>query len=294
MSNNPPVPGNSNPTTVATEFVSTDSVAALTALAQLVQKLAQPGFTAALVGWFRSLTALEQVVVLAIDQRERPLYLYDELQQARDLLFEQYLPHFFQQDPVFQAIRQGIQPGFYLASQLARDYATDVRALAQQPYQQQFYQHTGWQHELVCLLQLQPEFWWVLSMTLPDATAAERAKTELQPYLDLCQSLCQQHQRLFQLNTAKQTMPVQVQPVLQQFGLALLPTRPYQVLQLLLQGLDNQAIAQRLQLSCGTVRNHRKTIYRQLRVSSMAELSALALAYLQQANAAPAPIRELR
>ncbi len=277
MSNLPPFSASRQPGTVAT-----DSVAALTALTQLVQRLAQPGFAAALVGWFRSLTALEQVVVLAIDPRERPLYLYDELQQARELLFEQYLPHFFQQDPVFQAIRQGIQPGLYLACQLAADFATDVRAMAQQPYQQQFYQRTGWQHELVCLLQLQPDLWWVLAMAQPDAAAAARAKTALQPYLELCQALCQQHQQLFQQSTVKPTTPVQGQPALQQFGLALLPTRPYQVLQLLLQGLDNQAIAQRLQLSCGTVRNHRKTIYRQLRVSSMAELSALALAYLQQ------------
>ncbi len=264
---------------------STDSAAALTALAALVEKLAQPGFAAALVGWFRRLTALQQVVLLAIDQRERPVYLYDELQQARDLLFEHYLPHYFQQDPVYQAIRQGIQPGFYLASQLARDYATDVRALAQQPYQQQFYQHTGWQHELVCLLQLQPELWWVLSMKLPDAAAAARATTALQPYLQLCQTLCQQHQRLFQPSTGIQTISVQLPSALSQFGRAILPTRPYQVLQLLLQGLDNQAIAQRLQLSTGTVRNHRKTVYRQLRVSSMAELSALALSYLQQATA---------
>lgn len=284
MRSNPPASGNSQLHTM-----TTDSVLALTALATLVEKLAQPGFAAALVGWFRSLTALEQVVVLAIDQRERPVYLYDELQQARELLFEQYLPHYFQQDPVYQAIRQGIQPGFYLASQLAGDFATDVRAVAQQPYQQQFYQRTGWQHELVCLLQLQPDLWWVLSMTLPDAAAAAQATTDLQPYLSLCQALCQQHHRLFRLGTAQLPPPLQMQPALSQFGLAILPTRPYQVLQLLLQGLDNQAIAQRLQLSTGTVRNHRKTIYRQFRVRSMAELSALALSYLQQATAQSEP-----
>lgn len=290
MSKNLPIAASNQPTAMTTEFAAAESKA-LSALTALVQTLAQPGFVAALVGWLRQLTALDQVVVLAIGKRERPLYLYDDLQQARELLFEQYLPHFFQQDPVFQAIRHGIQPGLYLASQLAADYATDVRALAQQPYQQQFYQRTGWQHELVCLLQLQPDLWWVLALAQPDAPAAIRSKSQLLPYLSLCQSLCQQHQRLFQLSTAQPAMPVEVQPRLQQFGLALLPTRPYQVLQLLLQGLDNQAIAQRLQLSCGTVRNHRKTIYRQLRVSSVAELSALALAFLQQTTATQTNIR---
>ncbi len=51
-------------------------------------------------------------MLLAIDQRERPVYLYDELQQARDLLFEHYLPHYFQQDPVVSGDSARHRTGF--------------------------------------------------------------------------------------------------------------------------------------------------------------------------------------
>ncbi len=53
MRSNPPASGSSQLHTI-----TTDSVVALTTL---VETLAQPGFAAALVGWFRRLTALEQV-----------------------------------------------------------------------------------------------------------------------------------------------------------------------------------------------------------------------------------------
>ena len=58
-------------------------------------------------------------------------------------------------------------------------------------------------------------------------------------------------------------------------SLALLTTRERQILKLLLQGLVNQAIAQRLGLSVRTIENHRNSLYRKLRVNSYSELQAL-------------------
>lgn len=58
-------------------------------------------------------------------------------------------------------------------------------------------------------------------------------------------------------------------------SLALLTSRERQILKLLLQGLVNQTIAQRLGLSVRTVENHRNSLYRKLRVNSYSELQAL-------------------
>lgn len=58
-------------------------------------------------------------------------------------------------------------------------------------------------------------------------------------------------------------------------SLSLLTARERQVLKLLLQGLNNQNISERLDISVRTVENHRSSLYRKLRVNSYAGLTAL-------------------
>jgi len=54
-----------------------------------------------------------------------------------------------------------------------------------------------------------------------------------------------------------------------------LSPREGQVAELMLQGCTSEAIALRLQISCHTVKDYRKQIFRKLRISSLAELFAL-------------------
>jgi DNA-binding CsgD family transcriptional regulator len=57
--------------------------------------------------------------------------------------------------------------------------------------------------------------------------------------------------------------------------LAGLSSREGQVAELMLQGCTSEAIALRLQISCHTVKDHRKQIFQKLHISSLAELFAL-------------------
>jgi DNA-binding CsgD family transcriptional regulator len=54
-----------------------------------------------------------------------------------------------------------------------------------------------------------------------------------------------------------------------------LSSREMQVADLMLQGCTSEAIALRLEISCHTVKDYRKQIFRKLRISSLAELFAL-------------------
>jgi DNA-binding CsgD family transcriptional regulator len=54
-----------------------------------------------------------------------------------------------------------------------------------------------------------------------------------------------------------------------------LSSRERQVAELMLQGCTSEAIALRLQISCHTVKDYRKQIFRKLSISSLAELFAL-------------------
>jgi DNA-binding CsgD family transcriptional regulator len=67
---------------------------------------------------------------------------------------------------------------------------------------------------------------------------------------------------------------------LERFGRSRLSPREHEVLRLMIQGYATPAIAERLGLSPGTVKNHRKAIHRKLEVSSQAGLLALVLGAL--------------
>ncbi|MBF4360532.1 response regulator transcription factor, partial [Vibrio anguillarum] len=67
---------------------------------------------------------------------------------------------------------------------------------------------------------------------------------------------------------------------LHSFGKDLLSTREKQIARLILQGLDTKEIAKQLDITEGTVKNHRKRIYAQLRVSSLSELFQIFLNHI--------------
>ena len=58
-------------------------------------------------------------------------------------------------------------------------------------------------------------------------------------------------------------------------AIGLLTPRERQIAKLLLQGVPNHGIAERLSLSVRTVENHRTSLYRKLRVNSLEELKSL-------------------
>lgn len=58
-------------------------------------------------------------------------------------------------------------------------------------------------------------------------------------------------------------------------AIGLLTPRERQIAKLLLQGVPNHGIAERLNLSVRTVENHRTSLYRKLRVNSLEELKSL-------------------
>jgi len=64
------------------------------------------------------------------------------------------------------------------------------------------------------------------------------------------------------------------------FGTALLTTKEREITLLILQGYDSQDIAPLLQIALGTVKNHRKSIYRKLNVSSLSGLHQLFMTHL--------------
>ncbi|WP_395949437.1 LuxR C-terminal-related transcriptional regulator [Aeromonas mytilicola subsp. aquatica] len=279
--------------------LATDSLTQ--SLTDVVDALHSPAFAAALVRLIQQQVAFDCALLLGVGQR--PVYLYDNLNHQRALLFDSYLTSHFSQDPFMQALKDGLPAGVWTLAQVSKGRLDPE-------YRHHFYQATGWQEEVGLILPVRGGLTLMLFLGRLDKRQSlrqeERAK--LEALFPLVHSLCRQQWReavplLAQSaamratdSTAKRTakdrvqgapasldgasLKAAVEQAMTSVGGDRLTRRERQVASLLLQGLDTEAIAAELGIGSGTVKNHRKHLYGKLRLGSRAELFSLFLNHL--------------
>ena len=279
--------------------LATDSLTQ--SLTAVVDALHSPAFAAALVRLIQQQVAFDCALLLGVGQR--PVYLYDNLNHQRALLFDSYLTSHFSQDPFMQALEQGLPAGVWTLAQVSQGRLDPE-------YRHHFYQATGWQEEVGLILPVRGGLTLMLFLGRLDKRQSLRPKerARLEALFPLVHSLCRQQWReavplLAQSaatratdSTAKSTakdrvlgaptsldgasLKAAVEQAMTSVGGDRLTRRERQVASLLLQGLDTDAIAAELGIGSGTVKNHRKHLYGKLRLGSRAELFSLFLNHL--------------
>lgn len=271
-------------------------------LTAVINAIGSAGFARRLAKLVNAYVASDCCLVLSYQASGAALYLYDDLTTKRELLFSDYLNGLYAQDPFYRALRQGLSDGVYSLKNVLE------KAGGSEPeYAAGFYQATGWQQELGLVITLHSGQWLTLFLgrlsSTPFTAAEQAALTQLLPMLS---ALCHQHWPRGAANLAQaplmkpeiparkdalgasnpnsssdsdpdlnsSSMRARVEQALASFGQSRLTVREQQVANLLLQGLDNAAIASRLGIGEGTVKNHRKHLYRKLAIDSQAALFA--------------------
>lgn len=270
-------------------------------LTVVVDALHSPAFAAALVRLIQQQVAFDCALLLGVGQR--PVYLYDNLNHQRALLFDSYLTSHFSQDPFMQALKDGLPAGVWTLAQVSKGRLDPE-------YRHHFYQATGWQEEVGLILPVRGGLTLMLFLGRLDKRQSLRPeeRARLEALFPLVHSLCRQQWReavplLAQSaatratdSTAKSaakdtvlgapasldgaSLKAAVEQAMTSVGGDRLTRRERQVASLLLQGLDTEAIAAELGIGSGTVKNHRKHLYGKLRLGSRAELFSLFLNHL--------------
>ena len=258
--------------------LATDSLTQ--SLTAAVDALHSPAFAAALVHLIQQQVAFDCALLLGVGQR--PVYLYDNLNHQRALLFDSYLTSHFSQDPFMQALQDGLPAGVWTLAQVSKGRLDPE-------YRHHFYQATGWQEEVGLILPVRDGFTLMLFLGRLDKRQALRPdeRARLEALFPLVHSLCRQQWReavpLLAQNPARpdgSDLKATVEQAIASVGGDRLIRRERQVAGLLLQGLDTEAIAAELGIGSGTVKNHRKHLYGKLRLGSRAELFNLFLNHL--------------
>jgi DNA-binding CsgD family transcriptional regulator len=266
------------------------NAALTTDLTAVVDALHGNAFAAALVRLIQRQVAFDCALLLGVGQR--PVYLYDNLSHQRELLFERYLAGHFGQDPFMQALASGLEAGVWTLTEVSRG-ALDP------DYHQRFYQATGWQEEVGLILPVRPGLTLMLFLgrLAKRRALSQGERARLEELFPLVHSLCRQHWQQPEpllaesaVNNAAQSatqkspdgaaLRTAIAQGMESIGGTLLTRRERQVANLLLQGLDTEAIANTLGIGAGTVKNHRKHLYGKLRVGSRAELFGFFLNHL--------------
>lgn len=243
-------------------------------LAESISAINSTSFTSKLMALIGSIINVDCAVILGLRRDKHPIYLYDSINHHRELLFDRYLTASFQDDPFYKMLIDKEQQGVFSLKDIesiSKQYLSDYS---------KFYLQTGWKDEISIVIEIEPKRWVViyLGCTEEHSTFSTDKINSLKSFYSVIQSLCQQHWRQTEFLLAEplftpehHTLPKRelIENALQSFGKGLLSQREQQVAVLMVQGLDTKEIALQLEISEGTVKNHRKRIYAKLHVVSL-------------------------
>lgn len=225
-----------------------------------------PRFVPAMLASVKRLVDFDFVMAFAYSGTTRPLTLADTLDQPRHaIIAEDYADGPFLLDPFFRLVEEGVRAGCYRLHDVAPDH------FRRSEYFRVHYGRTRIGEEIGVFFDAGAGLTGIISFgrwdTSPPVTRADldiiRA---LEPAIA---ALCSGHWSNLRGARELPQRRVIAHPTLDSLTL-----REREIVTMVLRGHSTESIAMQLSISPGTVKIHRKNIYRKLNVSTQAELFA--------------------
>jgi DNA-binding CsgD family transcriptional regulator len=237
-------------------------------IAQIAAAQRSPAFIPALLACVKRLVDFDFIMVFAYAGTTRPLTLGDTLDKARHrIIADDYADGPFLLDPFFQLAEKGRKAGCFRLHDVAPDH------FRRSEYFRVHYSRTGIGEEIGVFFDLGRGLTGVTSFgrwhSSPPVTRLDLdILRALEPAIG---ALCAGHWANLH------SKPDQSQPAVLRFQM--LTQREAEIVTMILQGHSTESIAMHLGISPGTVKIHRKNIYRKLEVSTQAELFAVFMGF---------------
>ncbi|MGL5384853.1 MAG: helix-turn-helix transcriptional regulator [Enterobacterales bacterium] len=240
-------------------------------LSAVIDAVATRQFYASLLGYLEGFFAFDNAIVYAFEYGQAPRCLMKTEKENSDAVNQIYQQGAYLDDPFYQALNGGGHGDVFTLRQLAPCgfYQTD--------YYRNFYRKTGWHDEAGVLLQLTPERGLGIFFGSARQTVGVRYPqlADLRGALTLVKSVARLHgEVVVAANVPTASAPLADSAAQARYALS---PREREIVDLILSGNGSQQIAERLFISLGTVKNHRKNIYGKLNIGSQAELFSLFL-----------------
>lgn len=240
-------------------------------LSAVIDAVATRQFYANLLIYLEGFFAFDNAIIYAFEYGQAPRCMMKAEKENSDAVNQIYQQGAYLEDPFYQALHGRKQGEILTLRQLAPCgfYQTD--------YYRNFYRKTGWYDEAGLLLPLDTQ----RSLGIFFGTVRQRVEmntsqmADLRGALTLVKSVARLHGAVATINVPAPSLPQEDNAAAQ--ARYLLTPREREIVDLILSGNGSQQIAERLFISLGTVKNHRKNIYGKLNIGSQAELFNLFL-----------------
>lgn len=249
--------------------------ALVAALARVQQDVGKAGLIAAALDVLDFVCPTDSCGALVFYRQQKPLSLLHRFHPvARQVDADIYSTGPYALDPQYRLFLQGCDSGAYWLRDIAPDdfYSS--------PYYQSFYSKTGVADSIDVLWRIDDDtalvFFMQRNIHSNDFTAADLMALRL--ILPLLSAALSRHYQLaahLPQRHSDDNTHLQVECTLSNFASSLLTKRERDVLLYLLRGYSSALTAEKLNTSDGTVKIHRKNIYRKLEIGSQAELFSL-------------------
>lgn len=258
------------------EKTDTDSSEEL--LARAIAAIGTADFVPATLGYLRSAAYFTGCLLTILNGGKRPVHVYDNVRaERRAVVVDRYLDGAYLLDPFYSAYRLGTE----CAVLRLRDVAPD--RFQQSTYYRSYYGELNLGEELGIFIDLPDGRYLFYSIGRPREMPRFSARdlTALRRSLPIVAALNRRH-----FTDRVEPAPDEgvhsedIDATFDRFGAESLTVREREIAALILKGHSSKSIARNIDISPGTVKIHRKNIYRKLNISSQSELFGLFLTAL--------------
>ena len=249
-------------------------------MAEIAAAQRSEAFIPVLLASVKRLVDFDFAMVFAYSGTARPLILGDTLDENRHrIIIEDYADGPFLLDPLFRQVEEGKRSGCFRLHDVAPDH------FRRSEYFRVHYSRTGIGEEIGLIFEMEQGLTGVISFarwdSSPSITHADFGILRaLEPAIG---AFCKGHWASLYGHRDLRALPMRgtAQPDFQTLTL-----REREIVTMVLRGHSTESIAMQLGISPGTVKIHRKNIYRKMKVSTQAELFAAFLGLPGQGGAA--------
>ncbi|MEL0614779.1 helix-turn-helix transcriptional regulator [Marinomonas arenicola] len=240
---------------------------AYSSLPTLIHKIGNSDFYSQLIDSIKFINLIESCLVLEYSPNNAPISIISDEALNPDLDNE-YCQSAYRLDPFYDVICHGKASGFISLHDLVR------QDFERSSYYDKFYHKVGWSNEINFIVGGMNNRTIALSFTMNEVSPSHIDK-DLLPFFNSVKAAIHIHEsiqegllppRRVQLEQPKDK---QIKTTLNQFHLT---PREQEITQLILDGHSSNEISSLCFVSEGTVKNHRKSIYRKLGVKSQGDL----------------------
>ena len=240
-------------------------------LSRAIDNIGQSGFLANLLDYLRVDVPFVGVLLVLLDQSNRPFHIFDNIRSPYRIELDMYLDGVYQLDPFYTRFCKERSTN----AMLIRDAAPDRFNLTE--YYRRYYRNLELQDEMAIFTDLQDGrfLFFSIGRRASEPRFRRRELKAASRDLPVLAALCRQHfgeSTYNQENLAAKTGERRMEYALERFGESALTPREHEVAVCILKGHSSKSLAREIDISPETVKIHRRNIYRKLGISSQSEL----------------------